>query len=1179
MTFRGIFEFELGYQLRRLSTWFYFAVMVALALAMVRGAFIEDARAEGHVVNAGFVIASITVFGGVIWLLMAAHVAGDAAARDVQSRMHPLIYTTPISKASYLGGRFAAAFTLNAAILLGVPVGILLGLFLPGVEPELLGPFRPMAFLTAYGFIALPFAFATTAIQFSAAVRDRRTIASYVASVVILLVGHLGGGAVGNTVGWDLAKLVDPLGVVGIVRFFEEWSPIEKNTRIFMPDGWQSANRLLLIGIGLVALAFTYIRFRFDHPSEARWRSPFRRRKAASPVPSVAGVSRKALTLPPARRTFGFATHVRQTLAIAWASFRAVVTSRAGVALVAVLAGPFALLGRGLMMVTGAAVVPTTAQVLPLLTTSLSNLRTPWIIIPLLIVYYAGELVWRERDAGMGEIADAAPVSEWVLFAGKLIGLGLVIVVWLSILLAAGIVMQLDGQYHHFEIGLYVRALFGLQLTEYLLFAVLALVIHGTVNQKYVGHLVALAAYGSIVFASQIGINHDLLIYGASPAWLYSDLRGFGASLAPWLWFKFYWLAWALLLAVVAKLLWIRGRDHGVRPRLRLVRGRFTRPTAWVGTAAVVLVVAVGSFVFYNTNVLNAYLTNAGRVERSVEYERRYGRYAALAQPNLTSASLRVEIYPQRREVEIHGTYSLLNRSTMAIEAIHLTTVPGVETGGMTFDRSATRVIADDDLGYRIYALGNALQPGESLQLSFQVRIAPRGFTHDSGDALVVANGTYFTDRDGLPVIGYQRDRAPRVGLPSLDDPEARLRSRDRIAFEAIVGTDEGQTAVTAGALRRTWIEQGRRYFHYATDAPIPTGYTFLSAAYAVHEARWSDVAIRVYYHPAHGANIDRMVGALRDALGYFTEQFGQYPYRHLTVVERGTSGDSLRAEASAMYYGEKYSLFTLLPNGVDTISFAMAHELAHQWWGHGLTPARVEGEALLAESLANYSAMQVLKRTYGPEHLERYLRDVLRVAYDIPRTRAGVPLLRANTAFLGYRKGAHAVYGLSRYIGEEQINTALRRLFERYRSGPLPAPTTRDLYRELQLVTPASLQYLLRDLFETNTYWELDARQATARPTEAGAWQVALDVRARKVVVDEAGNESESPMDDWVEIGIFEDGALEPLYRRRHRITAHEQKITVTVPRQPARAAIDPDNLLIDWDVNDNFARVQVER
>jgi ABC-2 type transport system permease protein len=125
-------------------------------------------------------------------------------------------------------------------------------------------------------------------------------------------------------------------------------------------------------------------------------------------------------------------------------------------------------------------------------------------------------------------------------------------------------------------------------------------------------------------------------------------------------------------------------------------------------------------------------------------------------------------------------------------------------------------------------------------------------------------------------------------------------------------------------------------------------------------------------------------------------------------------------------------------------------------------------------------------------------------------------------------------MYALSEYVGEERVNEALRRLLARHASGALL--TTLDLYRELQAVTPHSLQYLLHDLFEANTFWELETRRATAVETEAGTWQVTLDVTARKVVVDEAGVETEVPMNDWVEVGVFGPSG-KPLYLRKHHL------------------------------------------
>ena len=160
-------------------------------------------------------------------------------------------------------------------------------------------------------------------------------------------------------------------------------------------------------------------------------------------------------------------------------------------------------------------------------------------------------------------------------------------------------------------------------------------------------------------------------------------------------------------------------------------------------------------------------------------------------------------------------------------------------------------------------------------------------------------------------------------------------------------------------------------------------------------------------------------------------------------------------------------------------------------------------------------------------------------------------------------------------YIGKERVDDALRRLLKKHRSGTPPLPTSLDLYRELQAVTPDSFQYLLHDLFEKNTFWELETERATAQQTSAGAWQVTLDVRARKVVVDEAGIETEVPMDDWVEVGVFGEG--EP-YLQKHRIRSGQQTITVTVPHKPTRAGIDPENLLIDLETENNIKGVKIE-
>ena len=1214
MKLREIFRFELAYQVRRLSTWLPFAALLVVAFLFVRQNVVADQLYTEFYLNSPFIIAVVTVFCSLFWLLVAAGVAGEIAARDVETGMHPLTYTAPVRKAEYLGGRFLAAFAINALILLAVPLGVMLAVYTSGADARFVGPFRPAAYLTAYGFLALPNALLGTAVQFAWATLSRRAMASYVGSVMLFGVVYSGIFAVMYFFNErNYAELLDAFAHLTIVDLTLSWTPIEKSTRLVVPEGSLLRSRLLWLGVSLATLALTYARFRFEHLTvRPLWSLLPRRRSAHAPTPSAGGIATSPISVPEVRQSFGWATRARQTLDIAWTSFLVIARSRGGLIVTLPIAVVAVMILPEHMQDQGTPLLPRTEYVLTFLTASLTNPITVWVIIPMLTLLWAGELVWREREAGLGEIADAAPVPEWVPFLGKFLGLGLVLAVWMAVLMAIGILIQLTLGYHRFEIGLYLTVLFGLQWPEYLLFAVLALVVHGLVGQKYIGHFVGLVAYAFILFAAWLGVQHNLLVYGASPDWVYTDMRGFGPSLGPWRWFMAYWAAWALLLAVVARLFWIRGLERSPGARLKLARGRLTRPTAVVAAAAAGLVLALGGFIFYNTNVLNPYRSAADLREMRAEYERRYGRYASAPQPRLAAASLRVEIHPRRRAAEIRGSYRLVNDTNAPIDTLHLAPVPSVRTGSVVFDRPARRVNADDGLWHHVYALESPLQPGDSLRLDFTVGFEPRGFRNGAFDPVlsVTEASTYFRSQDVLPQIGYQAERellkpgerrahglAARPLFPTLADAEAgrditgeaAVGTPEGMRFEAVVGTDADQTAVAPGVLRRAWTEGGRRYFHYATDARIGS-YAFFSARYAVHEEVWTPpaggggpVIIQVFHHPAHAANLGRMLRSVRGSLDYYTRAFGPYPHGPiLRLVENPGRGMGAHSEAATIDYTEGLSRYNPAadPRGLDMPFAIFAHEMAHQWQ---VPHAIAEGAPLLSESFAWYAAMGVVEKAYGREHLER-LRRFFRQPSPIPPIRQSVPLLRALDPYAAYRKGPFALFAMREYMGEERVNLAFRRLMEPHRAGAAPLATSLDLYRELRAVTPDSLRPLLHDLFAANTFWELKTEKATARRAAAGRWEVTLRVSARKVTVDPAGVETEVPMDEWIPIGVYaptkEQGADfgETLYLRRHRIRSGQHTITLTVPKRPSDAGIDPYLVLIDTERFDNVEKVEIE-
>ena len=358
-----------------------------------------------------------------------------------------------------------------------------------------------------------------------------------------------------------------------------------------------------------------------------------------------------------------------------------------------------------------------------------------------------------------------------------------------------------------------------------------------------------------------------------------------------------------------------------------------------------------------------------------------------------------------------------------------------------------------------------------------------------------------------------------------------------------------------------------------------------------MREDRWNPptslgqapVALQIFYHPVHRYSLDQIVAGTKASLDYFTKTFGPFPYRDLRIVEippyslRGG-----RAFASAIAFSESFFITRMKDGQFDQAFFGAAHEVAHHWWGGQLRGANVRGRAFLSEALSNYSAMLVTEKQFGSEaarrvydfQMDRYLRRRSELARD-------VPLLDVeDDPHVAYGKGAVAMWTLREHLGDAAVNAALRRLLEK-RAGPRPPfSTSRDVLAELRAVTPDSLQYLLTDLFETITLWDVRTQRAEVEPTGTGEYRVTLDVVAKKMRADSVGHETETPMDDLVEIGVFAPGngvgLGAPLYLTRHRIKSGKQTIRITVPRQPARAGIDPHNKLIDRERDNTVVEVK---
>src|SRR5687768_13612490 len=431
MKLREVFGFELEYQVRRPWVWVYFVALLGVILQITIEAHTSNARSEGYYFNSPFVIALMTFTASFMGLLATAGFAGDAASRDVQLRLYPLLYTSPLRTGTFLTGRFLAALALNALVLLSAPVALVVSTLLPGIPQDLLGPAQPMAYVEAYLLLALPNAFVATALLFSAAALSRRAVAGYLGAIVLFFTTLFVWLYVAAKLGhWTLAKALDPLGLTVMSELSRTTTATQKNALSLIDVESLLVNRAIWIGVALAALAFTHARFRFQQPATRARLLPWRLgwRGTRGTVPPAAETASPgnfgaaiplAVVVPRSERSFAFASQVRQTVAIALYSFREIAISWGGL-LLAVLTLLLVVFGPKALSHMDIQLLPTTQQ----MTAFVGNTgEIVWTIVPLLTVFYAGELVSRERELGLSEIADATPAPEWARFVGRCIGL------------------------------------------------------------------------------------------------------------------------------------------------------------------------------------------------------------------------------------------------------------------------------------------------------------------------------------------------------------------------------------------------------------------------------------------------------------------------------------------------------------------------------------------------------------------------------------------------------------------------------------------------------------------------------------------------------------------------------------------------------------------------------------
>jgi ABC-2 type transport system permease protein len=1196
----SIFFFEFRHRLRRVSTYVYFGVFFALGLLftlMSGGAFATasvDFGTGGKVlINSPYALNSIITYICFFGIVITAAIAGQATFQDIDNKTTDFFYTAPITKFDYLGGRFLGAFAVQLVIFASVGLGTWVGTLTPWLDKTRVGPPMISAFLQPFIINVLPNLLFLTAIFFALAALSRKMLPVYVAGVLVLI-GYFVVAQNSNAFQTNVRfALLDPLGGAAIDRMTRYWTPFQRNTQLIPLGGILLANRLLWLGIGAMFFILAYARFSFSYIAERSRKGKTLEDKEALTATQM---------LPVAHPVFSSSVSLRQLLSLTRIQFMETVKNVFFVVLM--LAGYlFA------VVVASGVTAPWVVRTYPVTHMMLLTAGASFLIFAIaIIIFYSGELVWRERDAHLNQVIDALPLQRWVLFCSKLFALMLVqVLVVLSIMLA-GLTVQIGQGYFHFEFGFYARELFLNRLTELWILCVLAMFVQTVVNNKYLGHFVMVLYIVATIALPPAGFQDFLYRFGQTPPVTHSDMNGYGPFLGALVWFRLYWGAAAILLAIATDLLWVRGTDTTWRVRLGLVRQRFSSATLAGVTACAVLMLGVGGFIFYNTHVLNPYRTTFQIDELRAQYEKKYQHYWSLPQPRITDVSSHYDIYPDKRSVSISGTMWLQNKTDANIDRVAITIDPvdlaplpplHIKVNQLSFAGGQTTLVDDPPLGFYLYKLPQPLPPHGRIPLTFSVEYDNPGFENSRPNTDIVRNGTFINDRYS-PYIGYAPDieltddstrhkhgldRARR--LPMLDDIAARQYNSgsfdaDWINFEATVSTTPDQIGIAPGYLQKEWVQDGRRYFQYKMDGPILNLYSIQSGEYSVRRDKWNNVNLEIYYHPGHEFDLDTMIESMKETLAYCSANYSPFQFHQLRIVEFPGYGTFAESFANTIPYSESIGFITKISDQPDLVNmpfYVTAHETGHQWWGHQVMSAYVQGATSIDETMAQYTALMVMKHHFGADSMMKFLRlelDQYLSGRGRERNEEN-PLYQVdpNQGYIHYRKGSLVMYRLQDDIGENNVNAAIREFLKTFAFKDGPYPVSLQLEGDFQQFTPPQNQHLFEDLFRTITLYDVRALSGDYVPQTDGKYQVHLTVEAKKVGADGRGQEHSIPINDWIDIGVL-DANGKFLYLQKQKIDQDKTDLTVTVDKLPAKAGIDPMGKLITRNPDDHVITVK---
>jgi aminopeptidase N len=342
--------------------------------------------------------------------------------------------------------------------------------------------------------------------------------------------------------------------------------------------------------------------------------------------------------------------------------------------------------------------------------------------------------------------------------------------------------------------------------------------------------------------------------------------------------------------------------------------------------------------------------------------------------------------------------------------------------------------------GRLIVELGSRPANRPTIIVNTRVRSTEDGLRFGRG-----ADSEWFAETYGLPFSAAH-------WFPCVDSPKAKAKGAT-----IRVSVPPEFTVASNGRLIKVSVQQdGRRTFYWRTSYPI------YPDVIAVHAARFSRISrtyvspagyrmpLEYFVPPADAAGAMPTLAAVPEILSTFERLFGPYPFRNEKYGVVALFRDSFREHQTLTALGPRYLAGD--PPRLDIL----AHEIAHHWFGDGVSVADWH-HVWLNEGLATYAVALWREAREGSAGYDEQMRDFTAKAASASGPLVlsqGAPRDQYFTANTFYR-GAVVMHMLREQVGRELFLKALRAYLNEHM---FQSASTGDLQRAFEQTTGRTL-------------------------------------------------------------------------------------------------------------------------